>query len=272
MPTEETKKKISDSLKKTYQEHPEMRKRISQDNTKYTIGEEKIIHGYIYIYLGHDEWIGKHRKIMENIIGRKLLTEEHVHHIDENPLNNSPENLKIVSNSEHQSIHHKGEIHTQEQSNKQGETRKRLYKEGKLKRDCSQMHTPEVHKKISETMKDRYTNGVKMGWSLMHDRGYKHSDACKQKQSETRKRKYASGETFPYIRTPEIRQKIREALKKKFASGELRPTFRKHTEEEKQKQRETMKRKIASGEIKVDVSAMHSKESQEKALISRMSK
>jgi len=47
----------------------------------------------------------KHRDIMEKYLGRKLLPTEIVHHIDENPLNNQIENLKIVSNHEHGLIH-----------------------------------------------------------------------------------------------------------------------------------------------------------------------
>ena len=43
-----------------------------------------------------------HRHIMEQHLGRKLETWEHVHHIDDNSLNNSIENLVVLSNSDHQ--------------------------------------------------------------------------------------------------------------------------------------------------------------------------
>jgi hypothetical protein len=46
-----------------------------------------------------------HRKIMEDFIGRKLKKEEIVHHINENPIDNRTENLKIVTLSEHNHIH-----------------------------------------------------------------------------------------------------------------------------------------------------------------------
>ncbi len=46
-----------------------------------------------------------HRHIASLKIGRWLLKEEHVHHIDGNKLNNSPENLLITSRCNHASIH-----------------------------------------------------------------------------------------------------------------------------------------------------------------------
>ena len=54
------------------------------------------------------EWVLEHRHIMEQHIGRKLLQEEHVHHIDGNQKNNNIANLAILSNGEHTILHHKG--------------------------------------------------------------------------------------------------------------------------------------------------------------------
>lgn len=45
-----------------------------------------------------------HRLVMEKHLGRKLKTEEHIHHIDGNPKNNNINNLKIMSNSEHRKL------------------------------------------------------------------------------------------------------------------------------------------------------------------------
>ena len=45
------------------------------------------------------------RLILEEKLGRKLQHNEQVHHIDENPLNNNPDNLKIKMLGEHQREH-----------------------------------------------------------------------------------------------------------------------------------------------------------------------
>ena len=47
----------------------------------------------------------EHRTIVEQQIGRDLLTEEHVHHKDGNKLNNSIDNLEIISKADHARNH-----------------------------------------------------------------------------------------------------------------------------------------------------------------------
>jgi len=47
----------------------------------------------------------EHRVVMEGIIGRPLGTDEIVHHIDEDILNNAPENLEILTRTEHMHRH-----------------------------------------------------------------------------------------------------------------------------------------------------------------------
>jgi hypothetical protein len=46
--------------------------------------------------------VREHRWVMEQTLGRKLESWEHVHHIDGNHLNNSIENLEVLSNADHQ--------------------------------------------------------------------------------------------------------------------------------------------------------------------------
>jgi hypothetical protein len=46
-----------------------------------------------------------HRLVMEKMIGRPLRSDEIVHHIDGNKLNNDPSNLQIVTRAEHIRIH-----------------------------------------------------------------------------------------------------------------------------------------------------------------------
>jgi hypothetical protein len=46
-----------------------------------------------------------HRIIMAEILGRPLTSDEIVHHIDGNKRNNSPDNLELMTVSEHHSLH-----------------------------------------------------------------------------------------------------------------------------------------------------------------------
>lgn len=46
-----------------------------------------------------------HRLLAEEKLGRKLLPDEEVHHVDHNHFNNRPENLMVLSKSEHSKIH-----------------------------------------------------------------------------------------------------------------------------------------------------------------------
>ena len=50
--------------------------------------------------------IREHRYVMEIFLGRPLDRNEHVHHIDGNKLNNSLDNLKVVTPEEHYHLHH----------------------------------------------------------------------------------------------------------------------------------------------------------------------
>lgn len=49
--------------------------------------------------------IYQHRHVMESKLGRRLESNEHVHHIDGDPLNNSPSNLDLLSSSTHAKLH-----------------------------------------------------------------------------------------------------------------------------------------------------------------------
>ena len=69
------------------------------------------ISGYFYIYLPEHpnamhgkRYVGLHRLVMEWKLKRFLTSEEIVHHIDGNPLNNNPYNLQVLSAKEHNKL------------------------------------------------------------------------------------------------------------------------------------------------------------------------
>ncbi len=64
--------------------------------------------GLIYRVIKLDKparWEYEHRHVLSIKIGRPLQTDEDCHHIDGNPLNNSPDNLEVKSHSEHRRYH-----------------------------------------------------------------------------------------------------------------------------------------------------------------------
>lgn len=63
--------------------------------------------GYIWIYVKgkFNNQIKLHRYLMEIKVGRELTAEEIVHHIDEDKLNNTIENLEIHTRRSHNQIH-----------------------------------------------------------------------------------------------------------------------------------------------------------------------
>ena len=69
-------------------------------------GIKKRSDGYLR-YSDSDKYV--HRSVMEKHLGRKLDSNEVVHHIDGNTSNNDINNLKIFTNSEHRKLHVKSQ-------------------------------------------------------------------------------------------------------------------------------------------------------------------
>lgn len=62
-------------------------------------------HGYLYEKIGHYKgrrgWVLQHRVVMAEHLGHPLTSDEHVHHIDNDPANNALDNLALVNRREH---------------------------------------------------------------------------------------------------------------------------------------------------------------------------
>lgn len=82
---------------------------VKSNPEKYKL--KRILGGYIYLYKkGHltansDGYIAEHRWNYEQFLGRLLLSEEHIHHVNGNKQDNRIENLEILSPTEHQYRH-----------------------------------------------------------------------------------------------------------------------------------------------------------------------
>lgn len=80
------------------------------NNSSWSGGRFISNYGYILVYnpensRGSDLYVLEHRLVMEKKLGRKLTESEVVHHIDGDKLNNDPDNLSVMSLSEHSSHH-----------------------------------------------------------------------------------------------------------------------------------------------------------------------
>lgn len=67
-------------------------------------GEGWMEGGYRYVCRDGKK-IALHRLVVEEREGRKLSSDELVHHVDHDPLNNDPDNLVILTRAEHQRLH-----------------------------------------------------------------------------------------------------------------------------------------------------------------------
>jgi hypothetical protein len=65
--------------------------------------------GRKYVKLGEGKYVLEHRFVMEQYLGRKLLSSEVIHHRNGNPSDNRLDNLLVVSQSEHVRIHKEAE-------------------------------------------------------------------------------------------------------------------------------------------------------------------
>lgn len=94
-------------------------------------------------------WVAHHRHVAAVAVGRWLTSEEHVHHIDENSLNNDPGNLQVVSGKEHGTLHGAGKYPLRET---ECEVCGRLTRNLRFcDRDCYQAHRSRTRRRVPFT-------------------------------------------------------------------------------------------------------------------------
>jgi hypothetical protein len=79
-------------------------RRYLRGHNRRGVGKGWIEGGYRYIYADGVK-IASHRHIVEQREGRRLSSNEVVHHVDGNPMNNDPDNLVVLTRAEHQRLH-----------------------------------------------------------------------------------------------------------------------------------------------------------------------
>lgn len=61
--------------------------------------------GYVRVRDESDTYIDQHRLVASQVLGREIDSSEHVHHIDGDKLNNTPDNLFVCSGGVHEKLH-----------------------------------------------------------------------------------------------------------------------------------------------------------------------
>ena len=128
--SEETRRKISEAgigRKFSRETRKKLSKSNSQENNANWKGGIKYTQGRVFIRVGKREYIARARKIMQEHLGRELLSTEIVHHINGITDDDRIENLVVTNRSKHVTHHHTGAKRTEETKQKIKEASKRRW-------------------------------------------------------------------------------------------------------------------------------------------------
>ena len=95
----------------SHPDHRYSRVNYGKSNGKYRPIGSKILHSvgngnkYVKIKVAEKKWLYEHRHVMQLKLGIDLKKHEHIHHINENTLDNRIENLRLVTPDEHRALH-----------------------------------------------------------------------------------------------------------------------------------------------------------------------
>lgn len=146
---------------------------------------DKITKGWIHQKYGYKvirvngKSVPEHRYIMEQHIGRKLKHDEQVHHIDGNRLNNTIENLQIMTRAEHARLHMKrvGFPKLSEEAEKRRRERNLEFLMNGRKK------LPEPPRRSDEDIRKEHSEKMKLWWANHRKQSYANDVSCKTTSS-----------------------------------------------------------------------------------------
>lgn len=121
-------KMIATKREKAYQKKLEQVQELGLHPNVYKVRVD--LAGYVKVgVVDHPHYgtmcnVSFHRVILSERLGRRPTPDEQGHHIDEDKLNNLPENIQLLLTSEHMSYHARKTVRSEESNRKRSETMK----------------------------------------------------------------------------------------------------------------------------------------------------